>query len=484
MKNQGIVLLGLGPGDSSLMTRKAWDVIGNASEIYLRTEHHPAVEDLPDHLLIHSFDDLYEKHESFDKVYEEIVTKILELGKRDEGVIYAVPGHPFAAETTTIEISRQAKELGIDVHVVDGLSFIEPIFSAIDEDPLPHTAIIDAIELASHHFPSFPPDQPVLIAQVYSRHIAAELKLTLMALYPDDHMVKLIHAAGTEKSIVENVLLHEIDKSQHIDLLTSMYLPPLPPNTSLEAFQEIIAHLRAPDGCPWDREQTHQSLRPNLLEEAYEVLMAIDADDPEEMKEEFGDLLLQIVLHAQIASEYGEFTMSDVIKGIHEKIVRRHPHVFGTEDLSDVDGVVRNWEKLKAEERKENGQKEKGVLEGVSASLPSLVQAETYQKRVARVGFDWNDINGVYEKITEEIAEVQDAVTKDERTAEIGDLLFAVVNLARWFEIDAESALREANARFRRRFERIEMVARKEDRDLSDYSFDELDDLWNKAKKG
>jgi tetrapyrrole methylase family protein / MazG family protein len=482
-KTAGITLLGLGPGDPELLTRQAWDLLNSASSVHLRTKHHPVVSAFPDNLKVYSFDDLYESGESFEQVYSQIVEQVLDLGKKDRGVVYAVPGHPFVAEATCPEIYRRAKEQGIPVKVVDGLSFLEPLISALGLDPFPHTALVDALELAGLHVPPFPPTVPAIVAQIHSQAVASDVKLTLMANYPDEHAVKLVHTAGTEGQVVEDLALYEIDRSKHIGLLTALFVPPLGPATSLEAFQEIIAHLRAPDGCPWDRKQTHQTLRSHLLEEAYEVLSALDADDPDAMREEFGDLLLQIVLHAQIASEYGEFDMAEVLQSIHTKIVRRHPHVFGDLDLQDVEGVLHNWEKLKEAERAENGKQEASLLDGVALALPALVQAYEYQDRAARVGFDWHQIEGVYEKLQEEIGEIQGAVSDTERSAELGDLLFAVVNLGRWLKADSESALREANQRFRRRFTSIEASARAQGRSISDLSLDEMEALWQAAKK-
>jgi tetrapyrrole methylase family protein/MazG family protein len=397
----GIILLGLGPGDPDLLTRQAWRLLESRSEIYLRTRQHPAVAGLPSGLQIHSFDDLYDQGEHFEAVYEAIVTQVLELGKRPEGVIYAMPGHPFVAEATAPEIARRARAAGLPVQVIAGLSFFEPVVSALGLDLFPHTALVDAYELASAHVPPFPPNAPALIAQLHSAALASEVKLTLGAVYPDEHPVRLVHAAGTPAQQVESLALYEIDRSPHLGLLSTLYVPPLGEATSFEAFQEIIAHLRAPDGCPWDKEQTHQSLRPHLLEETYEVLAALDEDNPAAMQEEFGDLLLQIVLHAQIASEYGEFNMAGVLRGIHSKIVYRHPHVFGDVKLKDTAGVLVNWERLKAAERAENGKAEAGLLDGVLSTLPALAQAEQFQMRAARVGFDWPNIRGVADKVEE-----------------------------------------------------------------------------------
>ncbi len=339
----------------------------------------------------------------------------------------------------------------------------------------------DALDLAARHHPGFQPDGPALIGQLYSGRLASDVKLTLMNQYPDDHPVTLIHAAGTDEERLEALPLFEIDRSPHIAHLTTLFVPPLPRASAFESFQETIAHLRAPDGCPWDREQTHQTLRTNLLEETYEVLAAIDADDPEAMREEFGDLLLQIVLHAQIAIEAGEFSLAEVVAGINAKITRRHPHVFGDVTVNGESEVLHNWESLKALERQDNGQPAAGVLGSVPPGLPALAQADTFQRRAARVGFDWPEVSGVIAKIHEEIAEVQSASAADQ-PAEVGDLLFAVVNWARWLKVDPESSLREANARFARRFGVVEALAREQGRELRAMTIGELDALWERAK--
>ena len=477
-----LTIIGLGPGDPDLLTRRAWEVITSSEEIYLRTKEHPTVKGFPPDLKVHSFDKYYQEEDNFEIIYKRITAEIINLSQRGKGVVYAVPGDPFVAETTPLMILKKARELDLVVEVIPGVSFLEPSFSAMESDPLPQITILDALEFQEAHYPPFPPDTPVLIAQVYSQEVASNLKLTLMAVYPDDHPVYLIHDAGTNKELVETLPLFELDRSRRIKNRSSVYLPPLEQGSSLESFQEIIAHLRAPDGCPWDREQDHQSLRPNLLEEVFEVLEAIDADDPEAMQEEFGDLLLQIVLHAQIANEYGEFSMSDVIRGIYQKIVQRHPHVFEDLSIDQTGEVMRNWEKIKAEERKINGDEAKGLLDGIPATLPALTQSQTYQKRAARVGFDWEDIQGALNKIPEEIEEIKAAGETTQRSAEVGDLLFSVVNIARWLDIDAESALRRANRRFKKRFSFIEKEARASGRELSEMELDELDSLWEQSK--
>jgi tetrapyrrole methylase family protein/MazG family protein len=219
------------------------------------------------------------------------------------------------------------------------------------------------------------------------------------------------------------------------------------------------------------------------MEEAYEVLAALDAENQDSLLEELGDLLLQIVLHAQIASELGEFTMAGILKTIHEKLVRRHPHVFGDLVITDARKVIENWERLKSVEREHLGKSTSGILDGVDLALPALFQAETYQNKVAAVGFDWTEIGPVKDKITEELREVDAATTDDEREVELGDLLFSVVNLARWLEIDAESSLRRASARFRERFMRLEESVRRQGKQVGDLPVDELDSLWSLADK-
>ncbi len=340
--------------------------------------------------------------------------------------------------------------------------------------------LLEAQSLSSAHVPPFPPDIPALLTGVDSRELALQVKKVLLAVYPKEHEVVLVNAGDTR-----NTPLSTLDTLSTYSISTCLYIPSLGEGTSFESFAEIVAHLRAPDGCPWDKEQTHQTLRTHLLEEAYETLTAMDENDPESMREEFGDLLLQIVLNSQIASEANEFTITQVIKNINDKLIRRHPHVFGDVKLDGVDGVLQNWEKLKEQERKDNGdaKKEKGLLDGVAAALPALTQAQEYQDRAARVGFDWPEVDGVLDNVREEIEEIKQAQNIDEVTDELGDLFFVLVNLARWRKVDAESALRGTNLKFKKRFGYVEQGAKKQGRNLSDMTLEEMDSLWNDAKK-
>ena len=262
-----------------------------------------------------------------------------------------------------------------------------------------------------------------------------------------------------------------------------LFFPAIRKNSSLAAFRELVAHLRAPEGCPWDREQTHQSLKPNLLEETYEVLDAIDGGVPAGLCEELGDLLLQIVLHAQISSETSEFSLDDVIQGIHAKITFRHPHVFKDLNVNGVKDVVHNWEILKSQERETNNVKKDSILDSIPRGMPALSLAQKYQERAARVGFDWPEITPVLDKVLEEIEELKSAETNDEKEAEIGDLFFALVNVARWYGFSAEDALRKMTLRFYQRFRRIEMEASSAGKKLTDLSLEEMDALWEQAKE-
>jgi len=246
-----------------------------------------------------------------------------------------------------------------------------------------------------------------------------------------------------------------------------------------ETLVEIIARLRAPDGCPWDRKQTHASLRKNLLEECYEVLEALDEGDADKLYPELGDLLLQIVLHAQIATEAGEFELGDVITSINTKLIHRHPHIFGSSQVKDAEEVAHNWQALKQEERGTDG----SMLASVSGQMPALGYSESVQHRVAQVGFDWADIDGVIDKLAEEVRELKQAGTEEQQASEFGDLLFTLVNVARRLGVDSESALREANQRFYRRFTYMEAVCRQRGVNIADLSFDEQNALWEEAKK-
>jgi len=472
-----ITIVGLGPGDPKYLTREAWDVLSAAGEVWLRTVHHPTVAGLPAHLSLHSFDSLYESAKDFAAVYRAIAKEVLRLGRRSEGVIYAVPGHPLVGEASVQRILTAAQETGLPVHIVEGLSFVEPTLTALGIDALEGLQVCDGIELAARHHPPLNPDLPALVGQVYSRALAADVKLTLMNQYPDEHPVALVHAAGTAEERVVRLPLYQLDR-QDVAHLTTLYVPPLPGVTSFEGLQETVAHLRAPDGCPWDRRQTHESLRAGLLEEAYEAVAAIDAGDMDALQEELGDLLLQVLLQTQIATEEEDFRMADVITAIDAKLKHRHPHVWGGVEVNSTDEVLVRWERLKQEEKGERT----SLLDGVPRALPALLQAHLYGERAARVGFDWENAEQVAQKVREEIAELEAASTPEAVEAEVGDLLFAVANWARHMGVDPEAALRQANERFARRFRAMETLARERGLDLTAMTIDEMETLWQEVK--
>jgi tetrapyrrole methylase family protein/MazG family protein len=489
----GITIVGLGPGGADLWTAAARQVFAACQEIWLRTARHPSVEALAaDARKIHSFDLWYEEAADFATLYDRIARRVVELGRRELGVVYAVPGHPMVGEATVPPICRMAQEGGLPLKIIPGLSCIEPVLTALNLDALDGLQIADADRLAAMHHPPLDPDRPALVFQLYNRRQAAQVKLTLMNSYPDAHSVALVTAAGTDREHVMTIPLYELDRQPGIDHLTTLYLPPLPHAAGLPAFQETVAHLRAPDGCPWDREQTHESLRPYLLEEAYEVLAALDSGDTQSLVEELGDLLLQIVLHAQIAAESGDFLMAEVIRAIDAKLRRRHPHVFSDLAVSGVSEVLVNWEAIKRAERAHAQDKSghgtlpperKSILDGVPLAMPALARAQAIAERVVRVGFEWPDVQGVLDKVAEEAKELAQVETPEAREAELGDLLTALVNLARWLGVDAESALRTTNERFCRRFRTLEQLADQRGLTLRELDIQALDALWDEAKQ-
>jgi len=503
----GITVVGLGPGGAELWTTAARHILLSAPEVWLRTARHPGVEVLADEIAgptsdhhgsaggrVHSFDAWYDEADDFPSLYERIAERVLELGRRPQGVVYAVPGHPMIGEASVQRLRVLAAQAGLALTIVPGLSFIEPTLTALGLDPLAEgLQIADADTLAARLHPPLDPDRPALVAQLYNRRQAAQVKLTLMSSYPDEHPVALVQAAGTERQQVVNCLLYELDRQPQVDHLTTLYVPALPQPGGLPSLQETVARLRAPGGCPWDREQTHQTLRPYLLEETYEALAALDAGDHRALAEELGDLLLQIALHAQIASEESEFKMVDVIASIDAKLRRRHPHVFANLSVSGVSEVLSNWQAIKKAERAqanaEDGAEKpseavrSSVLDGVPQAMPALARAQAISTRAVRVGFEWPTLEGVLDKLVEEAREVAAAETPEEREAEIGDVLFVVVNLARWLGVDAESALRATNERFCRRFRVLEQLAEQRQLRLGDLDIRALDALWDEAKQ-
>lgn len=457
-----ITIVGLGPGDPELITRRAWALLTTSAEVWVRTCHHPAVSAVAAHTQVHSYDHLYEQHHDFAAVYDGIAADVLARAAAGD-VVYAVPGDPSVAEATTLAIRSLAEVQGVLVTIMPGVSFLEPTFSALAQDPIQGVQMVDATTLAASFHPTGSTQQGMLVVQLYSRFLAGDVKLTLMNAYPDEHSVTLVSGAGTDKVRVHVMPLYELDRHEHFDDLTTLWVPALTRPSSYDTLQEIIAHLRAPDGCPWDREQTHESLRPYLLEESYEVLEALDQNDTAALSEELGDLLIQVALHVQIATEDGEFMLSDVIGHVVEKLVRRHPHVFSDVEVVDSADVTRNWEAIKQAERKQNDGaqkvKKKTMLDGISKSLPALAQAQTYVERLARVGYPLPSLQAMDE-------------------AELGQALLKLVEQAEVAGVDAESALRHACEVLRTRLQTIEAGIADQDGSLLDLDPQQQRIIW------
>ena len=337
--------------------------------------------------------------------------------------------------------------------------------------------LIDSGDFCGKHVLGFPFTYPAVIAVNDADDLPHLIEL-LRGSYPADFVVSVKQAA---LNTLQPCPVAELRADMGVE---GLFIPPKDQFSSMEAFHEIVAHLRAPDGCPWDREQTHESLRPYLLEEAYETLDALDGGDLQELKAELGDVLLQIFLHGQIGSETGVFDVNDVAAAAGRKMVRRHPHVFGTVEVNgDVDQVLRNWQDIKEAERQENGTAaQKGILDGVSKNMSALLLAQAYQGRAAAVGFDWSDLEGVLTKVEEEVDELRSADTKEEQASEFGDLMFVLVNVARWLHLDAETEVRKAAAKFYQRFAYVEQCARQDGRLLTDMTLAEMDVYWDQAK--
>lgn len=363
----GITIVGLGPGDPDLRTLGTQRALDEADAIILRTRIHPGLDDLAADPRVSDCDDLYQSSNQFGDLYGAIANRVIDHAKSDANVVFAVPGHPRFAERSVALIVERAAAQRIPVRVLDAVSFVDVAAGAAHADPIEHglqivdaeqlAALLDAAPFAAGSL-RIDPTRPLLVAQVYDRERATAVKLALSRIYPERHPVTILAAAGIPgNGGPATVALHELDR-QHPDHLTSLWVEsvlPLEAVRSPETLARIVALLRAPAGCPWDREQTHASLRNAILEEAYETVEAIDEEDLGELAEELGDLLLLVLMHAQIAEESGDFQIEDVYEAINRKLIRRHPHVFATAQADTPDAVVTTWEGVKAQERAQKG---------------------------------------------------------------------------------------------------------------------------------
>ncbi|MFP4978596.1 nucleoside triphosphate pyrophosphohydrolase [Paenibacillus sp. CN-4] len=489
-----LTIVGLGSGNPDQLTLGIVKRLRAASAVIVRTKEHPVMAALAElEIAAESFDGLYESLSSFPEVYEAITSALIERAKSlPDGaeLVYAVPGHPMVAESAVSQLRRRCPEEGIELTVLGGESFLDEAFIRLGFDPIEGFQLLDASGIRSSQLQ---PELHTLIGQVYDTFTASEAKLCLMERYPDDYEVIVGHALGVDnEEKIERVPLYELDRLEGYGNLSLIYIPANREEEiqrrSFARLHEIVGILRSPEGCPWDREQTHDSLRKNLIEETYEVLETIDEDDPDHMKEELGDLLLQIMLHSQMEEEVGTFTVYDVIEGLNDKLIFRHPHVFGDTAAGNAEEALRNWDGMKAEEKRRKGiqPERESALSGVPRDLPALMKAYKLQKKAAKVGFDWDNIEDVLAKIAEELEELRQAIqegTGEERMLELGDLLFAAVNAARFIDTDPEEALTRTNRKFVERFRYIEDSLHKQGRTASDSTLDEMEHLWQEAKR-
>jgi tetrapyrrole methylase family protein/MazG family protein len=456
-----ITIIGLGPGDPSLLTVAARDALAAAPDVWLRTNRHPTVPGLPSGPAYHSFDDIYEREPSFDAVYHAIVARVLDLAARPEGVTYAVPGHPLFGEATVRTLLLRASDAtgapgaAITTRIVPGVSFVDTVAVALGIDPLTDgLLVLDALALDPRGR-TFVPHRPTIVAQVYDQRAASAAKLALLESYPPGHPVRIVTATGAANERTIDTTVAALDReASAFDHLATLYVPPLglvDDTRSFEGLRRIVAQLRNPDGgCPWDLEQTHETLKRYLLEEAYEALEALDAGDPHRLAEELGDLMMQILLHAQVAEDNNEFAIEDVIRNIAEKLVRRHPHVFAGLQVEGADEVLRNWETLKKAER--GGE---SPLDHVPQSLPALAQAQSLQSRASKAGYPSTPVTP--EALTRALRDLTTGTDADTAiapgastaAARLGDLLFALTAYARQHDLDAEESLRLVLRRFR-----------------------------------
>ncbi len=472
-----MVVVGLGPGGPEYVTQHTLDLVEQIPHRYLRTARHPSAALVGSAV---AFDEVYEQADTFADVYTEIAERLVAAATEHGRILYAVPGSPLVLERT-VRTLRADPRISCDIQ--PAMSFLDLVYARLGVDPVEAgVTLIDGHEFATAAAGN---PGPLLIAHTHANWVLSDIKLAVESASGDEPVV-VLQRLGTPDELVTHTTWSELDRTVEADHLTSVYVPHLgePVGAELVRFHQLARTLR--EQCPWDQEQTHMSLVRHLVEETYEVvdaLAALDPDDPdtdEALVEELGDLLYQIEFHATIAEQEGRFTMADVARGVHDKLVRRHPHVFGDVVADDTATVLSNWDTIKRTEKQRSS-----VFEGVPSSLPSLSYADAVQRKAAKLGFDWPDVDGALPKIAEEADEVRAAVgDPDKVREELGDLLFAVVNVARHLEVEPEAALRAAAHKFRTRFEQVEALATERGVDLHAAGLTSLDALWDEVKRG
>lgn len=478
-----IKIIGLGPGDKSALTLGAVEELQKCKNVYFRTAIHPTVEHIKNMgVKFETYDNKYESKETFDEVYQSIAEDLIDRYKEQKDVVYAVPGHPLVAEKSVNILIDLCKENNIGYEILPAVSFVDAVMEAIKVDPVEGMKIIDAFDI---HNQVLDKRVGTIITQVYDPYISSEVKLALGEYYGDDFEIYFVRAAGVKGlESIRKIKVYEIDRQEDIDYLTSLYIPK--GNEDVKDFNDLLSVmsiLRGEDGCPWDIKQTHESIKKCLIEECYETIEAIDEEDENKLIEELGDVLLQVVFHAQIGKDDGYFNINDVIQGITNKLITRHPHIFGNIDVEDANEVLENWDAIKKKEQGHETHTE--VLKHVSKSLPALIRAKKVQEKAAKVGFDWDNVEPAMDKVLEEIKEVKDVYKSKNRVKileEIGDLIFACVNVARFLDIDPEDAVNYTIEKFIKRFQFIEESAIEKGYNLEEMTLSQMDELWEKAK--
>ncbi|AVQ46262.1 nucleoside triphosphate pyrophosphohydrolase [Clostridium botulinum] len=478
-----INIIGLGPGSKESITLGTIDSLKTVDKVFLRTEKHPTVEYINKlGITYETFDGEYEVGESFDDVYNSIAKSLIEASKDYSDIIYAVPGHPLVAEKSVDILIKLCRQNNIKFKILPAVSFVDALMESLLLDPVEGLKIIDAFDIKNQVM-----DKRIgtIITQVYDKFIASEVKLNLMNYYKDDTEIFFVRAAGIEGlEEIRKIPLYELDRQHNIDHLTSVYIPKVSNNNyDFVDLLDIMDKLRGEDGCPWDKEQTHTSLKKYLIEESYEVIEAIDNKDVDMLIEELGDVLLQVVFHSQIGKEDGFFEIKDVIQSICDKMINRHPHVFSDLEINNSNEVLENWDKIKSMEQ--GNETYTDSIRHIAKTLPALMRADKVQKKAAKVGFDWENIEDAMKKIIEEYKEIEDVYKSKNKVKileEIGDLLFSVVNVARFLDIDPENALNYSIDKFINRFQYIEDEAIAMGRNLDNMSLEEMDELWKEAK--
>jgi tetrapyrrole methylase family protein/MazG family protein len=482
-----VVVVGLGPAGADLMLPTARQKLSYLTHRYVRTARHPAVDELAAHGLdFVSFDDRYDVADRFDDLYREIAGELVAAASEHGQVCYAVPGSPAVAERT-VGLLRDAEARGeITLEVVPGISFVDLAWSRLGVDPMDGARLVDAQTFAVD---AAGLTGPILVAHCISRLLLSDVKLALLEALPADAPVTVLQRLGLPSEHVFTVPLEALDRDVEPDHLTSVFVDAGSTAVAGE-FAALVAlseRLRAPGGCPWDAEQTHHSLARYLLEEAYETVETIEAlpadapdgpvpaEDYARLEDELGDLLYQVVFHTVLAREAGAFTVADVARGVHDKLVRRHPHIFGDVTAGTVSEVMTNWEQIKKAERGSDS-----IVDSISPGLPSLLYAHKLYRKAASVGLDPGTDGEALDRAALAIDALRDAGTGATEAA-LGDLLGAAVVLARARGVDAESSLRAWSARFRDRFVRMEQLAREQSVDLAAAPDDRVAALWVEA---